>query len=72
MKFPYKTLDKMEQTSQEIKEIALRMKASAERNDRLKEACRQLLHYRKRNTLNFQLEKADDYFRKIQQILDEE
>lgn len=37
----------------------------------LVEVCRKLLEYRKHNTLNFQLEKADDYFWQIENILAE-
>ena len=38
----------------------------------LREACLNLLEYRKRNTLNFQLEKLDDYLRDIQTVMDEQ
>ncbi len=31
--------------------------------------CRKLIDYRKHNTLNFQLEKADDFLRDIENIL---
>lgn len=34
-------------------------------NATLREACKELLHYREMNCLNFQLEKADEYMKKI-------
>jgi spore coat polysaccharide biosynthesis protein SpsF (cytidylyltransferase family) len=33
---------------------------------KLESICRALLEYRRHNTLNFQLEKIDDYFREIE------
>jgi hypothetical protein len=37
---------------------------------KLEEICKNFLEYRNHNTLNFQLEKADDFFREIRNIIE--
>lgn len=37
----------------------------------LKEVCAKFLEYRRRNTINFQLEKADDFFNQMRRLLDD-
>lgn len=39
--------------------------------DALKEVCEKFLDYRRRNTINFQLEKADDLFDQMRRLLDD-
>lgn len=41
-----------------------------EKLEAFKKVCTQFLEYRRRNTINFQLEKADDYFNQLRQLLD--
>lgn len=54
----------------EIAALEAELAAARQSSARLRIACTALLAYRKNNTLNFQLEKADAYFEKIRQALE--
>ena len=45
------------------------LKAENERYQRIEQAARGLVEYRKRNCINFQLEKADDFIRAMENEL---
>lgn len=48
-----------------LRNAAGTLSAAARQSVRLVAACQKLVDYRKRNTLNFQLEKADDFIKAI-------
>lgn len=44
-------------------------RAELARKDAIEKAARELIEYRKKNVLNFQLEKADDFIREMERNL---